>query len=316
MPVDSQISPVLRLGTRGSLLARMQSQAVADELMSRLPGLRVELVLVKTTGDQVTDKPLHHIGGKGLFTKELELALLAGHVDFAVHSMKDVPVTMPLVDQGNLVIAAVPQREDPRDLFLSRISRSLDGLPHSAKIATGSLRRGCQILARRSDLRVEPVRGNVDTRIRKLADKEFDAVVLATAGVKRCGLFDGSYMTPIDTDQLLPAAGQGALALQCRADDAKTLALLRVMNEADDFDCVAAERAVVLALHGDCHSPIAALAQASGTQIMLEAAVGASGGKPPVIRAKAAVPRAEFMSAVRLVVDELLAKGAAELLKA
>jgi len=242
--------------------------------------------------------------------------LLAGSVDFAVHSMKDVPVTMPLVEQGNLVIAAVPMREDPRDLFLSRVGRGLDDLPREAKIATGSLRRGCQILARRADLRVEPVRGNVDTRIGKLAAKEFDALVLATAGVKRCGLFDGSYMTSMATDQLLPAAGQGALALQCRADDARTLAWLRVMNVADDFDCVAAERAVVLALHGDCHSPIAALGRVSDQEFTLEAAVGASGGKPPVIRAKAAMPRAEFMSAVRVVVEELFAKGAAELLKA
>src|SRR3954469_14629907 len=152
----------LRLGTRGSLLARSQSQMIADELMRLHPGLRVELIIIKTSGDQVQDKPLADIGGKGLFTKELEQALLDKQVDFAVHSFKDVPVTMPLVDQADLIIAAVPKREDARDVLASAKYRSIDELPNGARIGTGSLRRRCQLLARRPDLVVEGIRGNID----------------------------------------------------------------------------------------------------------------------------------------------------------
>src|SRR5687768_14549647 len=168
--------PVLRLGTRGSLLARTQSQLVADDLMLRHPGLRVELVIVRTSGDRITDRPLHEFGGKGLFTKELEQALLAGEVDFAVHSFKDVPVTMPLVDTSGLTIAAVPAREDPRDVLVSRKAKRLADLPPGARVGTGSLRRACQIVHARPDVVIEPVRGNIDTRLRKLTEGHYDAI--------------------------------------------------------------------------------------------------------------------------------------------
>ncbi len=185
-----------------------QSQLVANDLRSRFPGLRVELIIFKTTGDQISDRPLHEFGGKGLFTKELEQALLNRQVDFVVHSFKDVPVTMPLVATDNLVIAATPLREDPRDVLVSRGgSRSLADLPQGARVGTGSLRRRCQILAIRPDLRVEGLRGNIDTRIRKLRDGDYDAVILATAGVIRAGLFDPASMSPLD--ELLSAPGQG-----------------------------------------------------------------------------------------------------------
>src|SRR3954454_7387861 len=246
----------LRLGTRGSLLARSQSQMIADELMRMHAGLRVELVIIKTSGDQVQDKPLADIGGKGLFTKELEQALLDGDIDFAVHSYKDVPVTMPLVDQSDLIVAAVPVREDWRDCSVMR-KPSNGTLPHRAKVGTSSLRRKVQILEASPDAQILPVRGNIDTRIRKLRAGEYDVVILAMAGLKRAGLFDPTFMKPVD---LLPAAGQGALALQCRRSDDATRALLAALNDSFTQQAVDAERAIVQALDGDCHSPIAALA--------------------------------------------------------
>lgn len=282
------MSDVLRLGTRGSLLARTQSGWVARELEKRRPGLRVELTIIETTGDQIADKPLRDAGGKGLFVKELELALLAGQIDFAVHSMKDVPVTEPLVEQSDLLIAAVPAREDPRDALVCPGVRRLADLPAGAKIGTGSLRRRCQILALRPDLRVQGVRGNIDTRLRKQREGQFDAVILAMAGLKRTGLFDAGLMSPIDPDELLPSAGQGALAIQCRRSDARTSELLSVLHDPGTAACVQAERELVLRLQGDCHSPIAALATLSAGQLHLSAAVGTRDGSPPVIRASGA----------------------------
>lgn len=279
---------VLRLGTRGSLLARAQSGMVASWLEERHPGLKVELILFRTSGDQITEKPLREFGGKGLFTKELEQALLAGSIDFAVHSFKDVPVTMPLVDQSELVIAAVPTREDPRDVLIGARARSIEGLAAGARVGTGSLRRRAQLLGRRPGLAVEPIRGNIDTRLRKLAAGEYDAVILAMAGLKRAGLFDATAMSAIEPDILLPAPGQGALALQCRRDDAVTRDLLLALNDTTSAAAVAAERELVRLLEGDCHSPIAALAEPGENGWTLRAAVGGRDGTPPLITARAA----------------------------
>src|SRR4051812_11250569 len=211
MSSNAKSSSVLRLGARGSMLSRMQSQRVADALEKRHPGLEIELVLCKTTGDVIVDKPLHDAGGKGLFTKELEQALLAGEVDLAVHSYKDVPVTMPLVEgsQERLVIAAVPKREDPRDVLVSSKAKRLGELPQGARVGTGSLRRGSQIRTLRPDLQIELIRGNIDTRLRKLRAGQFDAIILAYAGLKRTALFDDQDMSVIEPDEMLPAAGQG-----------------------------------------------------------------------------------------------------------
>ena len=283
----SETTHTLRLGTRGSLLAKTQSQLVASELEKRHKGLAVELVIVKTTADGIQDKPLHEIGGKGLFTKELEQALLAGEVDLAVHSFKDVPVTQPLVDQADLVIAAVPEREDPRDVFCSLSVKKIEDLPQGAKVGTGSMRRRCQLLELRPDLKVELLRGNIDTRLRKLREGDYEAIVLAAAGLRRTGLFNEAEMTMLEPDQLVPAPGQGALALQCRRNDEKTRDLLAALDDADSERCVTAERVIVQALGGDCHSPIGALAQIDGDQMTLRAAVGARGGELPVVRATA-----------------------------
>lgn len=272
---------LLRLGTRGSLLARAQSSLIARELERAHDGLRVELVEIKTTGDRIQDRPLNEFGGKGLFTKEIELALLEKQIDFAVHSFKDVPVTMPLVDPSHLIIAAVPKRESPWDLLVSRKADSLAALAPGSKVGTGSPRRRAQILAQRPDLQVEQIRGNIDTRIRKLNEGMYDAVILALAGVRRAGLFDSSMM--FEMREILPAAGQGALALQCRREDESTRDVLIKLNDADTAACVAAERAIVQALNGDCHSPIAALATIENGIIRLRASVGARDGNPPVI---------------------------------
>lgn len=322
---SNERSQPLRLGTRGSLLARTQSRLVADAVEAAHPGVRVELVPIKTTGDRITDQPLHAFGGKGLFTKELEQALLDGDVDFAVHSFKDVPVTMPLVDQSNLIIAAVPAREDVRDVLIAGQSMRLEALPARARVGTGSLRRRCQALHARPDLVVEPIRGNIDTRLRKLREGAYDAILLAMAGVRRAGLFDPATMSPVDARDMLPAPGQGALALQCRRDDGRTREVLAALNDPPTADCVAAERELVWLLGGDCHSPIAALAESlppegPGVKRMrLTAAVGARDGDPPVLRAVADVPIGETPDPAplaRMVFEDLRAQGVEALLRA
>jgi hydroxymethylbilane synthase len=285
--MEESPSKVLRLGTRGSLLARTQSHAVAVLLEQHHPGLRVEEIVLVTSGDVIQDRPLHQVGGKGLFTKEIEIALLEEKIDFAVHSFKDVPVTEPLVEQRDLIIAAVPKREDPADVLVSVSARAIAELPKGARVGTGSLRRRCQLLALRPDLTIEPIRGNIDTRIRKLREGQFDAVVLALAGVKRASLFDPQIMFPLDQSVMIPAPGQGALALQCRRDDAATRHCLASIDDPVSMACTLAERALVRYLGGDCLSPIAAHATPIPHGFRLIAAVGARGGGLPVIHAVA-----------------------------
>ncbi|HEY2584305.1 MAG TPA: hydroxymethylbilane synthase [Tepidisphaeraceae bacterium] len=308
-------SSVLRLGTRGSLLARAQSGLVAQSLERLHPGLKVELVLFRTSGDQIAERPLHEFGGKGLFTKELEQALLDGAIDFAVHSFKDVPVTIPLVDQADLITAAVPAREDPRDMLVTADGRALRDLPQGARVGTGSLRRRSQLLALRPDLRVELIRGNIDTRLRKCRSGEYGAVILALAGLRRAGLLDSATMSVIDPGQMLPAPGQGALSLQCRREDQRTRDYLAALNDPVSASCVSAERELVRLLAGDCHSPIAALAEPDGAEgVRFNAAVGAREGNPPVLRAGRSVKLAQLPAAAGELFSELAALGAPQLL--
>jgi hydroxymethylbilane synthase len=274
------------------MLALAQTQWVIDALWTARAGLEIEVVPIVTSGDQ-TSGPLAEGGGKGLFVKELELALLGGRIDLAVHSYKDVPVTIPLVDgQGRLVITAVPAREDVRDALvvgdaLAHVRKIAD-LPMQARVGTGSVRRRCQLLAIRDDLRIEPMRGNIDTRLKKLVAGEFDALILAMAGLRRVGLWDEARMTPLESQEMLPAAGQGALALQCRADDAKTQELVRAINDPGAARCVDAERLIVRLLDGDCQSPIGVTATVLGKdgqreeEMKLQLAVGQPGGNLPV----------------------------------
>ena len=309
-------SPVtLRLGTRGSLLARRQSDLVISSLQSLHPHLRIKTVIIKTTGDRITDRPLYEEGGKGLFVKEIEQALLERYIDIAVHSYKDLPVTMPLVDESQLIIAATPPRHDPRDLFISQTSNHINALPKAARVGTGSLRRQCQLLTKRPDLQIAPVRGNIDTRLKKLHQGEFDAIILALAGVERAGLLEPSWMNPLSIDDMLPAPGQGALALQCRFDDQTALQVLRILDDPATHTCIEAERGVVALLQGDCHSPIGALAQITNGTLHLRAMVGSRDGRPPIIHAAASSKITNPLSAVRELGATLASKGASQMLK-
>ncbi len=273
--------------------------------------LRVELVTIRTTGDVVLDRPLYELGGKGVFTKEIELALLRGEIDFAVHSLKDMPVTMPLVDPSELIIAAIPKRADVADVLVSAEARSIDVLPKNARVGSSSLRRRAQLLDRRPDLQVEPIRGNIDTRVEKLQAGEFDAIILAAAGLKRLGIWDDAIMTPIHESQMLPAAGQGALALQCRMEDSATREILAAMDDETTRACVEIERQIVRELDGDCHSPIAGWAKRlRDGRFELHAAVAMRGGAPPVIHVDAAGGREVAM----VVAEKLKAAGAMTML--
>lgn len=244
----------LRLGTRGSPLALVQANLVRDALLAAhgWSANEIEIVPIRTTGDKVQDRPLAEIGGKALWTKELDRALLAGEIDFAVHSMKDVETLRP----ESIAIAAMLPREDVRDRLIG--AASIAALPHGARIGTSSPRRAAQMRRIRPDLAVVPLRGNVDTRLAKVRAGEADATLLAAAGLERLGRLD--IGAPIPLDQLLPAPSQGAVGIEVRADDASTRALLAAIGDHTTERCVLAERAVLAGLSADCHSPVAALA--------------------------------------------------------
>jgi hydroxymethylbilane synthase len=255
--------PKMRIGTRGSPLALAQAHEVRDRLAEAHPELSengaLEVVVIKTTGDKVLDRALAEIGGKGLFTKEIDDAMLDGRIDLAVHSMKDVPTWLP----DGIVLPAMLEREDPRDVFISRRAASIDALPEGALVGTASLRRQAQILARRPDLAVTVFRGNVQTRLRKLDAGEVDATLLALAGLNRLGQAEVATSV-VETDVLLPAVGQGAIGVTCRADDAAAIGYLEPLNHADTVTRVEAERALLAVLDGSCRTPIAALAELDG----------------------------------------------------
>jgi hydroxymethylbilane synthase len=301
-------SRTFRLGTRASKLARWQADWVAARL--RDLGHRVEIVRITTAGDVEQVGPVADIGAPGVFTKEIQRAVLAGEVDFAVHSLKDLPTD----EVAGLTLATVPQRESPTDVLIARTAESLEALPDSARIGTGSLRRQAQLRHVRPDLRVESVRGNVDTRLRKLDAGQFDAIVLAEAGLKRLGLSDRiSQVLPLDL--MLPAVGQGALGIECRDDDASTLAALRSLDDSDSHAAVLAERALLAHLCGGCLAPIGALAQVKKGQIQLSAVVLNSEGSRRITASGDALP-ADAVSLGRRVADDLLAQGAAGLIAA
>jgi hydroxymethylbilane synthase len=271
----------LRIGTRGSAMALRQTALVQDRLLRAHPDLAaaggVEIVTIRTTGDRVQDRRLAEIGGKGLFTKEIEEALFAGAIDLAVHSLKDVETWLP----DGLEIACVLARDDPRDAFLSMRAPSLAALAQGASIGTASLRRQAQLLRRRPDLTVVPIRGNVDTRLRKLAAGEIDALVLALCGLER--LERAQLATEIlSREVMLPAVGQGALAVECRAADDGLRGLLEPLHDPKSAACVKAERAMLAALDGSCRTPIAGLAELDGAQLVLEGALLKSDGSAEI----------------------------------
>lgn len=245
------MKPVI-IATRGSQLALWQAEHVKSRLMDAHPDLQVELKRIKTKGDIILDVPLSKVGGKGLFVKEIEEALLDGSADLAVHSMKDVPMELP----EGLTLGCIPHRESPTDVLLSVHHANLDALPHGAHVGTSSLRRQAQLLALRPDLRISSLRGNVDTRLRKLMDGQYDAIILAGAGLNRLGL-SAPHMQSLDTDVFLPAVGQGALGIECREDRPDILDMLAFLEHRPTRICVEAERGFLAGLEGGCQVPIA-----------------------------------------------------------
>jgi hydroxymethylbilane synthase len=256
------------IATRGSKLAMWQANWVKAELEKRHPGIEVELKKIKTTGDKILDVPLAKVGGKGLFVKEIEEALLRKEADLAVHSMKDVPVNLP----AELHISAICKREDPRDALITRVHssqftvHSFNELPQGAKVGTSSLRRICQLLNKRPDLTIVQLRGNLDTRIRKLDEGQFDAIVIAAAGVKRLGMAE-RITEILNPDMSIPAIGQGAVGIECRKDDDSMNSLLRPLNHPETAICVRAERAFNRKLEGGCQVPVAAYARLISSQL-------------------------------------------------
>jgi hydroxymethylbilane synthase len=296
----------LRLGTRGSALALAQSGTVARALEALEPGLEVELVVITTSGDETSRTAVSSIGDKSRFVKEIEEALLAGEIDLAVHSAKDVPGILP----DGLAIVGVPAREDARDALCG--ADSLDALPPGAAVGTSSLRRRAQLLAARPDLEVSDLRGNVDTRLRRLASGSHDAVVLAVAGLKRLGRTEGS---PMDVSLMTPAPGQGCLALEGRRDDARTAALAGALTDRAALVRLTAERAVVEALDATCQTPVAAYATLDGDRLSLAAFAGLPDGSTWIRDTLSASPE-EPAALGREVAERMLAAGAAEVLAA
>ncbi|MEC7009053.1 MAG: hydroxymethylbilane synthase [Pseudomonadota bacterium] len=296
----------ITIATRESPLALWQAHFVEAELKRHHPGIEVKLLGMTSRGDQLLDKPLYKVGGKGLFVKELETALLDERADIAVHSMKDVPMELP----PGLTLGVICEREDPRDALVG--VTSFDDLPEGARLGTSSLRRSCQVMQRRPDLQIGFLRGNVNTRLAKLDAGEFDAIILACAGLKRLG-FDDRIGAAIDEDFLLPAGGQGAVGIEYRETDSRVAELLAPLAHEETSRRVIAERTVVRRLDGGCDVPIASFAVAEGDSIWLRARVGSPDGKTVIVsEARGSEPEALGLE----VADALIAKGAAEILKA
>jgi hydroxymethylbilane synthase len=304
------MSRKLTIATRESPLALWQAHFVQSALIQAHPDLEVQLLGMTSRGDQLLDVPLAKVGGKGLFVKELETALLDGSADIAVHSMKDVPMDFP----DGLALGVICRREDPSDAFVSNRYRALADLPAGSVVGTSSLRRECQLRARRPDLQVKFLRGNVNTRLRKLDDDEYDAIILASAGLIRLG-FSDRIAQQIDVTDSLPAGGQGAVGIELRSDDEATLALLQVVHHQPTAQRVRAERAMNRRLQGGCQVPIACYAQyvPGGEQLWLRGLVGKPDGSL-LLRAEARAPAAEAGQLGIRVADDLLAQGAADIL--
>lgn len=299
----------IRIATRKSPLAMWQAEFVKDALEQAHPGLTVELVPMVTKGDVILDTPLAKVGGKGLFVKELEVAMLEGRADIAVHSMKDVPVEFP----EGLGLVTICEREDPRDAFVSNHYDSIADLPAGAVVGTSSLRRQCQLRARRPDLVVKDLRGNVNTRLRKLDDGEFDAIILACAGLMRLKMHE-RIRSAIAPEISLPAVGQGAVGIECRLDDTRVRGLLDTLNHAPTVTRVLCERAMNNRLQGGCQVPIGSYSELEGDQIWLRALVGEPDGSK-MVEGEIRGPIADAEALGTQLANQLLAQGAKEILE-
>ena len=300
---------ILRIATRKSPLALWQAHYVSDLLKKHHPELTIELVTMTTQGDKILDTPLAKVGGKGLFVKELETGMLEGRADIAVHSMKDVPVEFP----AGLHLAVICEREDPRDAFVSNNFESLEDLPQGARLGTSSLRRQSQISALRPDLNIVDLRGNVNTRLKKLDDGEYDAIILAAAGLKRLK-FDDRITQSLGTDICLPAIGQGAVGIECRIDDARIMELIAPLNDNKTQIRVLAERAMNARLQGGCQVPIAGYAEYERGLVLLRGLVGQVDGKQ-IIRGEIAGPPENAEELGMVLAEDLLSRGADKILK-
>ena len=299
---------IIKIATRKSPLAMWQAEFVRDRLLELHPELEIELVKMTTQGDKILDTPLAKVGGKGLFVKELEQGMLAGDADIAVHSMKDVPMAFP----EGLHLPVICQREDPRDAFVSNTYASLADLPAGSKVGTSSLRRECQLRTNRPDLEVLPLRGNVNTRLAKLDDGQFDAIILSSAGLKRLG-FEDRIREAIAPEQSLPAVGQGAVGIETRIDDEEINALLAPLRCPRTWIVVSAERAMNSRLAGGCQVPIAGFALIDGNDVWLRGLVGMPDGSQMLTAdARARVEDAEALG--EAIAENLLAQGADKIL--
>ena len=297
----------LVIGTRGSKLALWQSNYIKDKLEA-ITGLPVELKIIKTTGDKILDVPLAKVGGKGLFTKEIEVELIAGTVDLAVHSMKDVPTELP----EGLYIAAMPERVDPRDAMVSGAKYDLDSLPQGAKLGTSSLRRRSQVKALRPDLEIVDVRGNLDTRMSKAENGELDAVILASAGITRMGWAD-RITHYISADQMVSAVGQGAIGIEIREDDEFMRRVMGEIGHPETMEAVTAERVVMRRLEGGCQVPIGAYARFEGDKLVMDGLVGSVDGER-IVRDRLEGPAGEPIELGERMVARLLELGAGDIL--
>ena len=303
------MTDTLRIATRKSQLALWQAEYVRDVLLQYHPDLNVELVKMTTQGDKILDTPLARVGGKGLFVKELEAGLLNGDADIAVHSMKDVPVELP----EGLHLSVICPREDPRDAFVANNYASFETLPKGARLGTSSLRRQCQLAAQRPDLNIIDLRGNVNTRLQKLDNGDYDAIILAAAGLKRLGMENRitEYLSP---EVSLPAIGQGAVGIECRQDDDWVNELLAPLNDRDTAIRVRAERALNHRLQGGCQVPIAGYAELAHGVILLRGLVGTVDGSQIIHGEIAGQPEdAEYLG--RVLAEDLLSRGADEILE-
>ena len=303
------MSDTLRLGTRGSALARAQTAGLAAQLKELNPGLAVEEVIVRTRGDAMLGSPILELGGKGLFVKEIEDALLGGEIDAAVHSLKDLPSELP----EGLILAAIPEREEPWDALVSRGGESIRGLAPGSRIGTSSLRRSAQIRRYRRDLEIVELRGNVDTRLEKVAAGEADAAVLALAGLKRLGLEERATES-IAPELMLPAAGQGALAIETRVDDAATRSLMERLEHPVPKQAVMAERAVMARLEGGCQLPLAVFAEMRKAGFQMKARLASVDGERMVEKERTGRPD-DAMRLAEDLAEDVLSSGGAEILR-
>ncbi len=304
-----QMARQITIGTRGSQLALWQAHWTRSAILEKFPGTTVELLIIKTQGDRILDVPLAKVGGKGLFVKEIEDAMLAGRIDMAVHSMKDMPAKVP----AGLCIGAVPEREAPWDALISKNRLPLDRLPHGARVGTSSLRRGAQLKSLRPDFEIVSLRGNLDTRLRKLDTENLDAIILAAAGLKRMGL--GDRITEIIPDTvMLPAVGQGALCIECRENDPATAHITAALDHPESRTVVMGERAFLTRLEGGCQVPIAAHGTLSGGTLTLRGLVASLDGAT-VIRESLSGPARDAEKIGVALAERLIAGGAGHILE-